>query len=362
MNYEIVHCCTKIQILKSIIGKGLSEAATQKIWSRWIITHLSFFPQKGISKWLPIPTDNVWDYQLITELMSQGDTQKQAVQKINRLQEAVYQLSLRAPEFTARLDGSSTDKQVGLHGVLEVQSWHDTKNITIFCGDYEHRLPHHVYNKIERLYRQTGFGLPVFFHKYLWFDLTLYHILSGPGLQWALPPSLMFTLKQEMGCNTEIFASPINCYYNRYYSLFPHDRYFGSLGNFFQAHDTDFISGTYQVNPPFIEPIFVKSTDKIISLLEIAEASNNKLTFVYVMPIWENFPSYNTLISSKFCYRVISLEAEQHYYYQYQTGQFIKARFGTNIIILSTQIDVCSIATEIKLIQAFQHPSRGYNP
>jgi hypothetical protein len=359
MNSAIVQFCTEIEQLKSIIEKGLSSTAAQKIWSRWIITHLSFFQQEGISKWMPLPTDGVWDYQLLTELICQGDTQESATRKVAHLQSEATKLALSAPELTVKYDDpSGPDRNSGLHGELEVQSWYDQKNITISCGDYDHHIPHQVYNKIERMYRQTGFGLPNFFHKYLWFNLTLYHILSGPGLQWALPPSVMFTLKQEMGCNTEIFASPINCYYNRYYSLFPHDRYFGSLGNFFQASASEFRSGTYQVNPPFIEPLFVKATDKIIKLLDKAEETCNKLTFIYIMPIWDDFPSYNTLISSKYCHRIIPLESEQHYYYQYQTGQYIKARFGTNIIILSTQNDVCSFAAELKIIHSFQHPGR----
>jgi hypothetical protein len=243
---------------------------------------------------------------------------------------------------------------------MELSIFSDTKYTTISCGEYNHRISHQVYNKMERLYKQKGFGLASYFHKYLWFDLTLYHILSGAGLQWALPPSLMFILKQEMGCTTEIFASPINCYYSNYYSLFPHDKYFNSLGNFFEADACNFTTGTYQVNPPFIEPIFVKTTDKIISLLDKAEVSNNNLTFVYVMPVWDDFPSYNMIVSSKYCQRIIELESDQHYYYQYQTGQYIKARFGTNIIILSTQLDACPITTEIKLIQAFRCPNTQY--
>lgn len=361
MNSDVVHFCTQIQELKAIIGKGLIESTAQKIWSRWVITHLSFFKQRGISKWMPIPTDTVWDYQLLIELMTQGSTQEQAIQKVALLHDKAYDLVLVAPKLIATLDGSTYDKNIGLHGDVAVhyQISEGGKNAIISCEKYIHHIPITVYDKVRRLYRQTGFGPPDdpdMFHKYLWFDLTLYYLLSGPGLQWAVPPSVMFTLKQEMGCTTEIFASPFNCYCNKYYSLFPHDRYFGSLGNFFQAPDSKFTTGTFQVNPPFIEPIFVKATDKIIRLLEKAEMTDQKLTFVYIMPIWVDFPSYDTLISSKYCYRIISLDAEHHYYYQYQTGQFIKARFGTNIVILSTQIDICSLQTELKLIHAFQHP------
>jgi hypothetical protein len=86
------------------------------------------------------------------------------------------------------------------------------------------------------------------------FELAFnYAYIGGLSYQWCVPPPAMELLKEKFSVEMELFASPLNHFNSRFYSLFEMDRQFGGLGNCLQAKE---LSGAgYEANPPFIENI-----------------------------------------------------------------------------------------------------------
>ena len=59
----------------------------------------------------------------------------------------------------------------------------------------------------------------------------------------------------------ELFASPLNCYYERFCSCFPDlDESFGSAGSIFEFTPT---RGSYEANPPFAPGIMQATVSHI---------------------------------------------------------------------------------------------------
>ena len=72
----------------------------------------------------------------------------------------------------------------------------------------------------------------------------------------------MDILKNIFAVKMELFASPLNHYYDQYYSLFDIDQMFGGLGN--SLNLKEFPEGGYEANPPFVEHIMEKSALNIM--------------------------------------------------------------------------------------------------
>ena len=175
---------------------------------------------------------------------------------------------------------------------------------------------------------------------HIWYTYNLYTLLDCISLQWAVPKKLLKFLNSEYGCDTELFASPINAYYRNYYSLFSSDEVFCSSGNFFAASDENFLFGCFHVNPPFINEIFVETVKKIMKYLEIAEKNGNKLTFFVVLPDWKDCSSLEGLLSSKWTLKTIFLDADSHNYFQHNYNNYVDVHFNTYFIALSTDTNM----------------------
>lgn len=117
------------------------------------------------------------------------------------------------------------------------------------------------------------------FHAGLYSMLARYNALLGHGMQCALPEHVFEILHDHVKTNFECFASPLNCRYFSYCSAFPDtDAIFGSKGSFFDFFPT---SGSYEVNPPFIESIMAEAVNHAHSLLSV---SIDALSFVFIVP------------------------------------------------------------------------------
>lgn len=326
-----------------------NDGEIMKIWARWIITHRSLFPQKSLF----LPDDNEFDPQFIVELCNKGIT----LEHSHFLHDMVLNESIN---LNLQIDWYSSDNEFGgLHAREEkdrcpVDVSEYNNEVAISCDGASITIPCLTFNKMLRCTGHLG-NLQI---NYIWYTCMLYQILDGKGFQWAVPNIVMNILKYKVGCDTELFASPINSVYKKYYSLFPHDTHFGSLGNFFNAPDTSFKSGAFQVNPPFIDCLFTLTTTRILRLLSIAEAHGESLTFVYIMPHWNKFVTYDMAIESPYCVKQINLKAYNHYYYQSITNTYIKARFGTSIIFLSTNSRCCDNSVEFDIIAGFNSGHR----
>jgi len=341
MNRDLVPYIKSILTLKEDFCRlsKINNTETLNIWARWIITHRSLFKQTSPF----LPDDTEFDSQLIRELVEKGAEVEHSRYIHDWLQQQCQIINQSITE-PSDLD------------LKEITSCYYLNNqVYIKYQNLETELPEYIFTKLIK--KTESVINPLY---YIWYTCFLYDLLDGKGLQWAVPPSVLNILQNRLGCDTELFASPFNNHYDKYYSLFPTDEACGSLGNFFTAKDEDFQRGTFQINPPFIDILFTITTKRVLKLLEIADNNSESLTFIYIMPTWDEFDTCTLLSESPFCVKNIILKAHMHYYYQYINESFIKARFGTRIMFLSTKHNCCSQETEYDIISAFCYPNRKY--
>ena len=105
---------------------------------------------------------------------------------------------------------------------------------------------------------------------------------------------------------------------------------FGSKGNFFKSTVEDYLYDRYgkndrcdknnlrvfQVNPPFIESLFIQSSKKIISFMQTAKQGVIPLMFIYFMPNWLDSAGYRSLKDSPFLVDESILAGNKHFYYE----------------------------------------------
>ena len=348
MENYLVYLNNVTQLRDTIIHKsGIKFVEGLKIWARWLITHISLFDP--LNRIAVLPLKEEYDYQFIHEYMSHGcpgETVHDLYAELHVARAALLAtLDLtEAPTFGA---GDNIQVQVQTNG---------TAGVVLQQGVYRQSLGNTLYQKLSREYNRAQKGAPAERDKYIWLILTLYQILDGHSLQWAVPPAVMWVFREKLNCTTDIFASPMNTYNSNYYSLFYHDTYFGSRGNFFTAPDTDFDRGAFHINPPFIISLFTKTTHRILDLLARAERAKQDLTFVYIMPDWNYFDAYNTIYMNRFGKKHIYIPPGQSYYHQYRTDTYILSSFGTHVFVLSTCYDTCPVDLESEICKHFKAP------
>lgn len=113
-------------------------------------------------------------------------------------------------------------------------------------------------------------------------ELVLRYKCVG-GFDNNLHCSVSETWSETLKDFTECFASPLNHKFPSYFSMFDHDKAFGSKGNFFNyvnEQSGKLPSGSYQINPPWINVVFERIAD-------ILHASmGNDIIAVIVAPNW----------------------------------------------------------------------------
>lgn len=116
-----------------------------------------------------------------------------------------------------------------------------------------------------------------------------YECLLPRGQHFALHWRYLQYLNKELGANVEGFASPLNSQMLRLkipnlelHTLFPDvDAPFQSVGSFF---DGNYNGKTVYVNPPFLEELAERVTDKILETLSVADQPT---LFILLFPYWE---------------------------------------------------------------------------
>ncbi|XP_050091266.1 mRNA (2'-O-methyladenosine-N(6)-)-methyltransferase [Anopheles aquasalis] len=101
--------------------------------------------------------------------------------------------------------------------------------------------------------------------------------------QSALPAVVFECLHQHFNVTFECFASPLNCYFRQYCSMFGDtDSFFGSRGSFL---DFKPVSGSFQVNPPYCEELIDATLQHIDRLLT---DSADPLSFIIFLQEWKD--------------------------------------------------------------------------
>jgi hypothetical protein len=107
----------------------------------------------------------------------------------------------------------------------------------------------------------------------------------------------------------ECFASPLNCRYKNYCSLFPDtDAPFGSVGNFFDFSPQQ---GCYQAMPPTVESVVLASAQRINQVLN--EVKKEALAFVMFIRSPERVTAgVRALEASPFLVKTLLVKARAH--------------------------------------------------
>ena len=144
-----------------------------------------------------------------------------------------------------------------------------------------------VYDKLNKLLNNYNHNLSSFDINHYIYVLCYRYIYFGiydNNSQLALNEQYKIKLKHKYNIDTELFASPINSYYENYYSLFPFmEKLFGSKGRFSNIQILE--SKYYFANPPFEEEIMNQVSLKYI---EFMNKFNSK--FIMTIPIWTKIP------------------------------------------------------------------------
>lgn len=255
-----------------------------KIWSRFIITHQSF---ATFSSEL-IPSHSIdYDDQLTQEL-------RQLFSK-----EVADQVFTDLINQCLNYKESIGDDNSGVHITRyeignQVYFWDNNK-------DFSQSIKSSKYQALKSRYSGDTSDQDI------WRLLVQYSLLGDNGLQLTTRPEVLDFINRHMGCDTELFASPINAKLKNYYSLFSSDKAFGSNGNFFQIDRL--APGTYYANPPFIEKIFEMSYQKIKGWLDLSDI----YTFIYVMPDWKDFDCFQNMMKSKYLIHHLELPDASYY-------------------------------------------------
>lgn len=162
--------------------------------------------------------------------------------------------------------------------------------------------------KLEELFRRFGSSSGEGFEAVLAIVLMRYDALKGSVFHAGLPPAVMDVLKKDFGVFMECFASPLNCYFPRYCSMFTDDFAFGSLGSFFQFRPLD---GSFLAFPPFVSSVVIAAVKHIEDLLL---SSNRALSFVLVVHgnVPDSSPAMQAALTSTFFVHRQVFAAKEH--------------------------------------------------
>ena len=166
------------------------------------------------------------------------------------------------------------------------------------------------YEKLRALYLRCG-GDYRALDEAIFCLLSRYGILNDVGFQAALHEGVFDTLRSEFGVMMECFASPLNCRYGSYCSAFVDtDAPFGSVGSFFDFFPT---VGSFEVNPPFTEPLMLRAARHIDDVLS-KSADLEPLSFCVFVPCWVGSDGWETMRSSSYLRRLMVIRQDCHGY------------------------------------------------
>src|SRR5690606_31596859 len=134
-------------------------------------------------------------------------------------------------------------------------------HVMVSNNDDKFFLNINVYKKLKSLYEMANENvIEDEFNFSVWCLHYRYRTLlgglrkfEGSGLQAAVPPETFLKMNELFDVSMECFASPFNCYFSNYCSVFNDiDILFNSSGSFFHFNPTE---GSFEANPPFCDEV-----------------------------------------------------------------------------------------------------------
>jgi hypothetical protein len=112
--------------------------------------------------------------------------------------------------------------------------------------------------------------------------------LETKSFQFTVPKEFYQYVQQTYKFKYEGFASPINNYFDNYYSAFDIDKQFQSLGSFFASQ---LPSGRYVLNPPFEELAMTKTSKLVLDMINCIDP----YSFIVIYPYWPDCKALSLL-------------------------------------------------------------------
>ena len=276
----------------------------------------------------------VVDEAVTNELIEAGRTPHQAQVVMNAVSSKFSMACAALVQMHSSLKAGPLPSSVALQGKLkEDGKYHDSVMYRLTFGGTSHTISGTHLQKLLKLYRtHTLNGCtstePTFLRR-VFCVLARYELLSGTsdGYQMAFPDVGFKWLRDRVGVTAECFASPLNCWNDRFCSVARDtDHFFGSMGNFF--HFSGAIppslegevdpqgGGSFEANPPFVESIMNEMAGKIEEILSVADGK--PFSFVVVVPAWKDCLGIDIMTNSKHLRPhpkyVLCLEKKKHNY------------------------------------------------
>jgi hypothetical protein len=227
--------------------------------------------------------------------------------------------------------------------VIKLQKYKFKKNININIivennfyifkyENYKYKLHKTVYDKLIYLGKSYKNNI----NELIFCLILRYNTLESYNQQLAVNPEFYNYLKNNYKINFELFASPFNCFFDNYCSLFfDLEKYFNSKGNF---RNIRLNQGFYIANPPYDEEIMKKMTIKILKRLK---KTIFDLSFLIIIPIWNNLKygvnmTTEYIKNSKFLIDIIKVEKKKAKFFDYYLYKFV---YPCDIYIILLQND-----------------------
>jgi hypothetical protein len=322
-----------------------------KVWAHWLIRNLC----EVSDNYHIIPDHKIaGDTDIITHLKEKGSDEDEVHQFYNKVVQQAHKLFETYNQFKIDL---YQDEEL----IKKISKYIEYSEMT------ENDNNHHMYrflsaytkhNDIKHTKLMSQYKGDPECRNFYFFDVGFnYYILDGHSLQWCIPPKVFEILYNRLSVKTELFASPTNAALPLYCSLFVVDKKFGALENFFNLDLGQIMEGAYEVNPPFIEKIFIRSSKMIINFLENSEKQGKELMYIYIMPDWLDSQGYQILVTSPYLVDEIIFKQNKHFYYQSSNNRMVMANFESHVLVVGTSQAKKRWTSKIKkeLIQNFSY-------
>lgn len=159
-----------------------------------------------------------------------------------------------------------------------------SNEIILIYKDSEIKIQSGIYKRIKSNILDNSFEYFCNFDTLLWMIYSRYIKMQlYNNSQGATTEEHYKKLQKKFGSEIEGFGSIFNHTLRYYFGLFPDlEQFFGCLGNFFNSK---IIKGFFLVNPPFTVLVI---NNTINHILEQLDNTKENLTFLLVIPAWDN--------------------------------------------------------------------------
>lgn len=267
---------------------GLIQREPGNALARFLFSSSLLLP-RGDARDPLLPSHVSYDTSLLSELRKSGVD-------LGGAREICRQLSKASSNGVDRVQSMRTHSG-GESGAVTITS--SEGEYVVSWGVERERISAKHLSELRRLYRMhtPADGELEDFERRVFCLLRRYDAVGGPTYQCSVTRETFAALRAEIGVTKECFASPLNRNAEVFWSAFPDtDRFFGSQGSFFDAFASPLVTegGCFYANPPFVEEYIERLCACVRTMLEWPVP----VTFVVVIPVWENCAGYDWFQSS----------------------------------------------------------------